>query len=243
MDPRLAGAIGPIAAEPAGQDLMERLRSLVETAPASPTGEHLAEAVAAYRHLLDHVGDQGLPLTSANYLKPADVRVVAEGLPSMTEWIFPITREVNVHPVHGFRVSAERLGLIRRRQGSLTLTRAGRSARSDPRALWEHLRQRLLPSTPTFDATAGTIVALHQATAPGSTLDTQDIAHTLTSLGWSHAGGHPVLKDDVIAVRNVLWDCIGNIGAWAGTTWDQRLSREAVALIRDALVTQVPLEG
>ncbi|TSD65647.1 hypothetical protein [Aeromicrobium piscarium] len=200
-------------------------------------------AVSAYQHLLEHVGDGGLTLTGANYLKPSDVRVIADGLPSMAEWIFPITREVNVLPVHGFRVSAERLGLVRRRQGSLSLTRAGRDARNDPRLLWDRLRQRLLPTAPAFDVAAGAIVALHLATTPRFAIDSQDISHILTALGWAHAGGRPVLASDVIAVRNTLWDCVGNVGPWAGTRWERRLSQDAVSLIRDALVTQVPLEG
>ncbi|GAB2884597.1 hypothetical protein GCM10027026_40010 [Myroides odoratimimus subsp. xuanwuensis] len=246
LDPRLAAILGPLGDTPTGRDLRERLTQLVEAAPASPVDDELEDALRAHRWVLDHAADGGLALTAAGYLKPVDVVALSEVLPTMQDWIFSITREVDVHPLHRFRVSMQGLGLLRKYKGALVLTKSGTRLRDDPVALWEHLRDQLVPGDPPFAETAGIVVLLHAATSPGGRADGHAIADTMGLLGWVYPGGRPVIADDVSPVWNELWTKVGNVGSRPAETSgprlvDRTLSDVALSLVRDALVTQVPL--
>lgn len=241
IEPRLSEILGMLDDSALGQSLADRLTQLVRDAGPTPTGVELESAVAPAQWLLDRAADGGISLTAAGYLKPADVKALAKVLPTMQEWIFPVTREINAQPVGGFRVFVQRAGLLRKYKGSLLLTRAGNHLRKDSAALWDHLADKLIPDRPAFDATATVLVLLHFATSLGERVNTSAIALAMQQLGWAHADGGQVTAADVQWVVNDVWNAIGNIGPTASSDpLDRTPSAAAISLIRDALLTESP---
>lgn len=119
----------------------------------------------------------------------------------MHDWIFPVAREVDVHPVLDFREHLRRVGLLRTTKNTLVATVAGRRAIADPEALWQHLAIRIIPSRPAFDTVATTLILLHAATSDGDEVNVDVIAQTMGALGWAYPGGRPVLKSDVFWLK------------------------------------------
>lgn len=101
------------------------------------TPDLLAERVA---WVLDRAGDDGLPLTSAGWLIPADVRAAFDAWDLGQEWIGTGNRENQTIPVLEVRELAQELRLLRRYKGRLLLTPLGRSMREDRARLRELLR-------------------------------------------------------------------------------------------------------
>lgn len=164
LDPRLAEILGRLHGTPLGQAQADRLTQLADTAGPSPTGRALTEALRGHQWLLDRAADGGIPLTSAGYLKPAEVASLAAELPAMSNWIFPINREVNSLPVLGFREYVVRTGLLRKYKGTLVLTKVGKLAQSDQQMLWTYLAEHLIPTKHAFSEVVWIIVLLHFAT-------------------------------------------------------------------------------
>lgn len=244
LDPRLAEILGRLHETSLGQALADRVTSLATDAEPTPSGPALVEALRAPQWLLDRASDGGIPLTSAGYLKPADVRSFAAVLPTMDDWIFDITYEIHARPVLGFREFMQRTGLLRKYKGALMPSRAGRVARTDPEMLWDHLAAGLIPAKPAFDETATILTVLHFATSPADRDSTGSIVSALGELGWAHAKGVPVDRSDVQWVVNDAWNAIGGIGpSVAGGPFDRNPSPPAVSLVRDALLRQVPLDS
>ena len=101
IDPRLSGILADLDGTPLGQALSDRLTQLVEVAEPTPQGDELRAALHPHLWFLGRAMPDGLPLTQAGYLRPADVKATAEVLPAMQGWIFPVTRgepEVDRHP-------------------------------------------------------------------------------------------------------------------------------------------------
>jgi hypothetical protein len=240
INPVLAGILGDLAGSPLGQALSDRLEQLATIAEPTPSSEQLTADLAPHLWLLGRAANDGIPLTSAGYLKPEEVKSFAPLLPTMYDWIFRVTREVNVQPVLYFREHLRRVGLVRTTKSTLVATAAGRRASADPEALWRHLADRVIPSRPGFDNLATTLILLHAGTADDGELNLAVIAQTLGALGWAHAGGRPVVARDVHWVWNDVWAALGNVGPHSdsGSRWDRTLSPTAVALVRDALLTQ-----
>lgn len=201
-----------------------------------------SEALAAHRWVLEHADGEGLPLTAAGYLKPADVKALAAVLPVMIDWPFPVSREVNAHPVLAFREHLKHAGLLRKYKGTLRLTKAGRTALADTPQLWRHLAGALIPRERSFAADASVVILL-AATAEGR-MSIETIAQTLTALGWSHRDGSPVTVIEIYGVWNPLWHAIGNIGERVGAhPLARALSPAARLLVHDALFEEVGVTG
>lgn len=238
IDPRLADILGRLHGTPAGQALADRLTHLADAAGSSPTGAARAEALHAHQWLLDRAAEGGLPLTSAGYLKPADVKALAAEMPAMSDWSSPVTREVHAQPVLDFRQYVTRTGLLRKHKDALVLTKAGAGVREDPSLLWAYLSEHLVPTRPTFDETAWILILLHFTWNDGERIDTEELARALGTLGWAHDGGKPVIASDVQWFVNDVWAALGNVGANISDLWHRRPTPEAIALIRDALLTK-----
>lgn len=238
INPRLADILGQLNGTPLGQGLADRLAKLAEDAGPTPEGDELRAAVHPQLWPLDRVGTHGLPLTQAGYLKPVDVKAVAQVLPTMRDWIFPITQEVHARPVGAFHHHLRDVGLLRATKGTLQVTKAGRDGLNDPAQLWHQLASRLVTCRRAFDETAALLIALHAATTNGR-IDTDTIALTLQRLGWSQSGGAPLLASDVQWLWNDLWGALGNVGSSAPAgRFDRTMSSAAVALVRDALLVR-----
>lgn len=238
--PDLAALVHQLRRTRVGDDLRARLHAV--GVPARPDPSTLAAAFAAHTWFLARAGGEGLPLTAAGYLKPADVEQAAALVPSCAEWIGKRNREDQTAPVLHFRHSLQRMGLLRKHTGRLLLTRVGARARRDPVVLWEHLRVRLVDGpADTFPVQGRLLALLHLASEPDGRHETR-LAEALTQLGWRLRDGHPVstdvaweLLDDV---RRVLED-IGPppLKRERAPQWPaRRLSPVAVELARAALV-------
>src|SRR6516162_7201373 len=109
----------------------------------------LADAESAIRRLdADRAGTEGIKLTSAGYLPPADVEALAAELNLADEWIGKLNREAQTPPILDYRESVMRLGLLRKYQGALLPTPAARKLRDNPAALWWHIAEHLPPKLP-----------------------------------------------------------------------------------------------
>lgn len=239
LHPVLTDVLNTLGKTPLGQTFKDRA---VEVSTLKVLGDPVdqAEALVAYRHLLERADGDGLPLTAAGYLKPADVRALAAVMPTMRGWIHKMAREIDVHPVLHFREYVKSIGLLRRYKGSLRLTRNGRVAVNDPAVLWKHLADTLAPHEQSFHADATVVVLVHMATTD-SRIDVGAVARTLTMLGWSHRNGRPVSQGEVYDVWNELWDVLGNIGdSGGGRRSDRTLSHAARVLVHEALFAEVP---
>lgn len=239
LDARVSSVLGRLSTSPhpdAAQSLMDRLTRFVPTAGPTPSGRDLETALAPVRWLVDRAAGGGVPLTQAGYIRPADVTALAGMLPRMEDWIFPVKREGDVQPVHGFRRFVQRAGLLRTSKGALVLTPAARKVRGNPQALWAHLAEHLVPSKPAFDEDCSVVCLIHLGSERRDRVSTATIATTLGHLGWAHQGGRPITRDDVQWVVNDLWDALGNVGPLAGSRRAREIGPVAQALIRDALV-------
>jgi hypothetical protein len=161
----------------------------------------------------------------------------------MRDWKFGVTREVNTHPVADFRWYLKDIGLLRKYKGRLLATKPAKAGLAEPAELWRHIAETLIPTASTFAETAGVVVLVHAATTRDQHLDMPVIARTMSELGWLRSGGGSVSVGDVYPVWNDLWAAVGNVGTPQprATRHERALSEDAVALIRDALFTEVPV--
>jgi hypothetical protein len=104
-------------------------------------------------------------LTTAGYLKPADVEEASKVVPVMNDWIGKHNREIQCYPLLRFREGAQPLGLLRKHKGTLLLTKAGVAAQRDADILWEHLAGRLIPKSDEKFQTQATLLMLTYAAA------------------------------------------------------------------------------
>jgi hypothetical protein len=188
----------------AGQRELRRLLASARLdQPAGVDTATAARMVHPYTWLLDRVGADGIKLTNAGYLPPAHVEAVVAELSLGSEWIGKGNRENLILPVLHLRESAMAMGLLRKRNGMLLLTSRGRTVRTDPSALWQHLAQRMpLRSRNQCEAQAGLILlTVIAAQAEGD----PDVitARLLSAIGWVNGSGTEL---DRTAASQACWD-------------------------------------
>lgn len=167
-------------------------------APVLVDAETAARMVRPYRWFLDRAGTEGINLTSAGYLPPADVEAASAELGLADEWIGKLNREVQTAPVLDFRESMMRLGLLRKYRGTLLATPAGRKLRDNPVALWWHLAEHMPPPKLTHPETHASIlllaaVAIGREAAPGPL---EYVARMMWEAGWQRSDGTPLTNWD-----------------------------------------------
>lgn len=234
VDARLADLAHRLGPTPVGPSLAERMARLASE-PTTVDNVELTASLRAYQWFLDRASDGGIPLTSAGYLKPADVTVATEVVPAMGDWPGPSDREVHCAPLLDFRQSLQSLGLLRKRKGALLLTRAGDAARRDPAALWDHLARRLVPvDERTFEGQAALLLLAHAGGTAEGELLMDEIASALTELDWRHSDGEVVKGYELYRLPeySVLINVSDRPRVWAKRS---RISPAASALARAAL--------
>ena len=234
IDRRLVDLMHRLRYTPMGAGLAERAQVLA-TEPTSLDDADLATYLGAHRWFLDRAKDGGIPLTSAGYLKPADVVEAAKVVPEMGDWIGAHNREVHSYPLLEFRESLQSMGLLRKYKGTLVLTKAGVAAQRDPSKLWDHLAARLSPDTDESFELQTTLVFLAYAGSCGDAeLPFAEMADVLTDLGWRRSNGRTVQGYDLF--HTPVHAALLNVADGPNTrTRRNRLSSGAATLARAAL--------
>lgn len=236
VDHRLVDLLNRLRYTPTGQDLSQRVVTIAMDRTA-PDPDEMAAATAAYRWFLDRARGGGIELTSAGYLKPADVEAASAVVPAMSDWIGKHNREIHASPLLDFRESLQAMGLLRKRKGTLLLTRAGAAAQRSPAKLWAHLADRLIPAKAGDFETVGSLLLLaYAATSPGRPIPREEVAAALSELGWRHRDGRPLEGYEIyrLDVFTTLVNVTDGPAPRGGRDW---VSPAAAALARAALTT------
>jgi hypothetical protein len=235
LHPVLTDLLNRLDGTPAGDELKQRAVTVSTSTLVGEPIDHAA-VLTAHRWVLDRAVGDGIALTAASYLKPADVRQLAELMPTMRDWLWAVTREIDAHPVLHFRNYLKEIGLLRKYKATLRLTRAGREAQLDPERLWQHLADTLVPTASSFIEQAGVVIMVTMATSDGR-IDVRSVAQTMSEAGWSQRSGGLVDDSDIYPVWNDLWNALGNVGEPEADARrrDRALTRAARAMVHDAL--------
>ena len=169
---------------PMGLPLLLR-RALVEGEELSD--DQMEAITLRYRVLLRTIGT-GLKLTAAGYLPPKVVQALYEELNLDEEWIGKGNREDQTLPVLTLRESATALGLLRKANGRLNVTAAGKKLSQSPRALLDHIRARI-PLGRGFERDAGMLVLLFAAAGQDIWRASDEAAWIAADLGWVVSDG------------------------------------------------------
>ena len=243
VDQRLVDLVNRLRYTSVGEDLAARMISLISE-PATLRATELTASLHAYRWFLDRAKDSGIRLTSAGYLKPADVEAASKVVPVMGDWIGANNREVHAVPLLHFRQTLQSMGLLRKHKGTLVLTRVGAAAQRDPAELWNHLAHRLPPGKDgTFESHATLLLLAYAATSNNSDdLPLDQIATALTELGWRHPDGRPV--GAYVLYRLPAFDVLINISDKPVPLGHRRrITPAAATLARAALCHQRVAKG
>jgi hypothetical protein len=234
VDRRVIGLVRRLEHGPVGASLPDRITRVISE-PTTLGADETAEFLSAHRWFLDRARDGGIPLTSAGYLKPADVEEASKVVPAMGDWIGKNNREVNCAPLLYFRESLQSQGLLRKYKGTLLLTRAGAVAQRDPAKLWNHLAERLLPSDDaTFEGQASLLLLIYAGSTEDGVLSLDEVAVALNEFGWRHQDGAPVQNYDLYRIPT--HDALINVSGHLRSRADRgRISPAASALARAAL--------
>ena len=241
LAPDLADVIRQFGATEFGPDLDARALTLVAESP-EPSDAAKCTALRAVQWFLDRAAGDGIELTAAGYLKPADTVAAAALLPTVLEGIGKNNREANIPPLLGFREDLRRLGLIRKYKGRLVLTKAGDAARTDLGSLWRQMATRLVPDMrDRFGRLAAQLVLLHAASAPGESIPAERIAQMVTALGWRRSDGSALgrydLSDMLVSGLPLLMNLSGSDDREAMWRGAHPIGAVASALARDALLS------
>lgn len=188
VDQRLVALVNRLRSTDLGADLAARVISL-SSEPTTLSPDDTSRALRAHRWFLDRAAEGGLPLTSAGYMKPADVEVAARVVPAVHDRIGKNNRETHLFPLLELREWLRSSGLIRKYKDTLVLTKAGAAARVDPPRLWDVFAQRLLEVEDGFETDATLLYLAYAASSPDGVVPLETLARALSHLGWQHRDG------------------------------------------------------
>jgi hypothetical protein len=194
-------------------------------------------AVRPWQVVLSVAGTEGIPLTSAGWMRPAAVEEIFQALRMEDSWIGKGNREDLTPPVAGLRVQVVQAGLLRKQRGRLVLTRLGRQVDGDASAIWEVLAARIVPTGDTsFERDCTVLVLLHLAAGwPSGDATLKDVAHLLTRAGWTTGNGFPVTAAQVEYTLTSVHDRLAWLeGSWLLHPWGQSTPAQR-AMARAAL--------
>ena len=191
-----------------------------------------------WRLLLDEARENGIPLTSAGYLKPALVERLFTELGMDELWIGKGNREDLTYPVAVLRQSAQRMGLLRKSKGKLLLTRRGRAAGEGDEQLWDAVAAALPLHEDEAERDAGTLLLVHLAAGlPAGERTHIEIANTMNELGWRTAPGNQPIDEyaaiHLTADTATLLEVAGAMTRRIRRDWE--VTDMGRALARDAL--------
>ncbi|ASR01812.1 plasmid pRiA4b ORF-3 family protein [Gordonia rubripertincta] len=201
------------------------------------TGDQLEADLLPYLWFLRRARDEGFTLTSAGYLKPADVVAASKVLPTMKYFIGAKNREVQSTPVLYFRESLLRMGLLRKHKGRLLPTRVGTKLADDPQALADHLADRLLNQKMDGFTEDASLLMLFFAAAsePGDEMPLETIGALLTAYRWQGTDGRPIQKYDLYDLDNGIYEFLEAVSPPERGLRGVTLSPTAIEVARRAI--------
>ncbi|MGB4917358.1 MAG: plasmid pRiA4b ORF-3 family protein [Propionicimonas sp.] len=173
-----------------GGGMFTDLAGLVKRAVADwvePDDELLARAVLRFQGLLRTVG-AGITLTAAGYLPPRIVDSLYRELGMESDWYGKGNRENQTLPVLTLRESATALGLVRKANGRLSVTKLGQKLTDNPRGLLAHLQARL-PLGRVYERDAGMLGLLFTAAGEDFWQARRQAGELFERLGWYVSAG------------------------------------------------------
>ncbi|KUM40233.1 hypothetical protein AR689_02195 [Arthrobacter sp. EpRS71] len=133
--------------DPTAFDLVatnEQLLSLAQRLwPGEVTAADHQAVLRPILWFLNEAQPDGLPLTSAGYLKPAFVKRAMTELGWDDEWISAGRVEVSTPPIRNLREHLQEWKLLRKLKDKLLLTPKGRKLAGNPAGLWDFLADQL----------------------------------------------------------------------------------------------------
>lgn len=235
IHPNLVEIVNRLRLTEVGDDLTARALTL-GTSHAEPTIDEMTAALRPHEWFLHRAADDGIVLTAAGYLKPADVEAVAPLVPTVAEWIGKNNREAHTFPLLHFRESLRHMGLLRKLKGRLLLTKAGKAVQGNPNRLWQHLAERLRAlgeSDDKFVRQANLLVLLYAATGADADLPLDRVAQAMREFGWATSRG-PLQGRDLYHLEAL--DLLRNVSDRpVDFRRRDRISAPAAALARAAL--------
>lgn len=122
------------------------------------------------------------------------------------DWPYRPSREDKAYPVLTLRESATACGLVRKANGRLSPTVAGRALLENRRALLKHIQDRLPLGRRDSQKDAGLIAWLFAATGQDLYAHADPAAELFSDLGWAARDGRPALalRFDAAPTRAVL---------------------------------------
>lgn len=207
----VSGELGDLAAE-LQHSGVRVLRNLLARPAWQDTDEVSPEDAAAltetYRLLLEEIGT-GVKLTAAGYLPPKLVQRFAQSSGITRWWRGRVNREDGAWPVAEIRDTAQGLGLLTKRHGTLSPTAAGKRAVNDPLVMWRHIASRLPFGREDFDRHAGWMaLVVVGAELPAEEWDAE-ISDLLALIGWRMSRGNMVINPSALSPTLSVLDVLG----------------------------------
>ncbi|OZC96304.1 hypothetical protein CH275_26610 [Rhodococcus sp. 06-235-1A] len=162
--------------------LLPRCELTIESSVDLPVAEI---AMAKLTWFLARIGDDGVALTDAGYLKPALVSAIREELEWSIGWVGPSNREIDHHQVTDLREAARHLGLTRVSKGRLLRTKLGAALADDPVGMWRHAASRLPLGKETYETDAATLFLISLAASASVAHRNEMLVETVAELGWA----------------------------------------------------------
>lgn len=238
LAPELIDTLHRLSVTAFGPDLAARGLK-VATTETQVSDETLRAQLRPVQWFLDRAAGDGIELTAAGYLRPADVVEVCAILPTIHHGVGRNNRENQTYQLLEFREALQRLGLLRKYRGRLLITKAGDAARTDPGRLMRHLAARIVPDRrDDFARILGLLVLLHAASGPGESIPIDRIAGMLHELDWRTGDGSPLHGYDLWRVEANVFTVLDNLNDESLDGWraDRPTSATAAALARQALM-------
>ncbi|MFY2788705.1 plasmid pRiA4b ORF-3 family protein [Rhodococcus sp. MALMAid1271] len=213
--------------------LLPRCELTVESSVDLPVAEI---AMSKLTWFLRMIGEDGVALTDAGYLKPALVAAMRKELEWGLGWVGASNREIDHHQVTDLREAARNLGLTRTSKGRLLRTRLGSSLAEDPVGLWRHAATRLPLGKQTYETDAATLFLIALAASASADHRNEMLIETVAELGWASEDSG-VFDAQFAAQATVSFlDLIGahgpsfyfREGVSDSPSWSRRFARDAL---------------
>lgn len=215
---------------------------MVSDGPLDVDPETALRVMRPMMWLLQRAGSDGLPLTKAGRLRPADVSALMVDLGWEKDWIGKYSREEQTLPAWWLREATIFAKLLYKRSGRLHLTPAARKIANDPVALWFFVAEQLPVEKDRGSRLAANLGLLHLLAVvdadPALPVVNFEPAEILTHYHWGNKNGQPLTSQDArniwLDTRDVLAVC--GVVSFLGEDLDVATKR---AFLRSALTEPV----